>query len=211
MIVAPIVTFIVVAAIGSAVHPLLLKHHPQWLLAMDPRTRWVILVANRLQFWPLLVIVTTRRLVTKPLYYLLGRLYGDGAVRWAERRFDSNTGIIRKVEHLFATAGPVIVFLFPMSLVCVLAGAAEMPALLFGGLALVGTITMVSLLYVFAGAIRGPVDAINRFYSHNFRWLTAVSVLATALWLWSQARKRGSELGSISQLENELGDQPVSE
>ena len=52
--------------------------------------------------------------------------------------------------------------------------------------------------------VRGPVDAINRFYSHNFKWLTVVSVALTLLWFLNQFRKGKSEVQSLAHLEQEM-------
>jgi membrane protein DedA with SNARE-associated domain len=205
LIVAPIIVLVTIGTVANAIHPTLVKDHPLLLVALEPRNRWIILVAEKVSFWPLLIWGTVRRLASDPLFFLLGHLYGDGAVRWAEKRFDGGTGIIRGVEKVFQKAGPVLVFFFPGSLVCVLAGATGMNPVLFAFLNVVGTIVTVSLLYQFASVVQGPVDAINRFYSHNFKWLTAVSIALTGLYVWNQWRQGKSEIQSLTHLEQELG------
>ena len=194
----------VVGTVGNAVHPALVKNHPLWLVGADPRNRWVILVADKVSFWPLLIIATVRRLASDPMFFLLGHWYGDRAVRWAERRFDGGTGVVKLVERVFQRAAPVLVFLFPGALVCVMAGATEMSVGLFVALNVTGTVVTVIALYEFASVVRGPVDAINRFYSHNFKWLTAVSVVLTLLWVLNQFRKGTSEVQSLAHLEDQL-------
>jgi membrane protein DedA with SNARE-associated domain len=73
--------------------------------------------------------------------------------------------------------------------VCVLAGATGMSITMFAICNVVGTLVAVSFYYRLAESIKGPLDAINRFYSHNFKWLLALSVLFTLYWLWDQRRK----------------------
>jgi membrane protein DedA with SNARE-associated domain len=204
-IVTPIIVLISIGTVANAIHPTLVKNHPLLLVALEPRNRWVILVAEKVSFWPLLIWGTIRRLASDPMFYLLGRLYGDGAVTWAEKRFDGGTGLIRGIEKVFQKAGPVLVFLFPGALVCVLAGATGMSPVLFLVLNVVGTIFTVTVLYQFASVVEGPVDAINRFYSNNFKWLTVVSVVLTVLYVGNQWRQGKSEIQSLTKLEDELG------
>lgn len=205
LLVAPIIVLISVGTIANAVHPTLVKNHPLLLVALEPRNRWIILVAEKVSFWPLLIFGTVRRLASDPLFFLLGHLYGDNAVRWAERRFDANTGTVQKIERVFQKAGPVLVFFFPGALVCVLAGATGMSPVLFFVLNVVGTIFTVTVLYHFASVVEGPVDAINGFYGDNFKWLTVVSILLTGLYVWNQWRQGKSEIQSLTHLEDELG------
>lgn len=200
----PIIVLVLIGTVGNAVHPALIKDHPLWLIAADPRARWVLLVADKVSFWPMYTIAVVRRLLSDPLFFILGHLYGDRAVRWAERRFDSGTGVIKLVERLFQRAAPVLVFLFPGPLVCVMAGATGMSVGWFAALNIIGTMTTVFALYEFAGLIRGPINAINDFYSHNFKWLTAVSIGITLLWFLNQFRKGRSEVQSLTNLEQEL-------
>jgi membrane protein DedA with SNARE-associated domain len=139
------------------------------------------------------------------MFFLLGHLYGDGAVRWAERKFDFGTGTIQRIEKIFQKAGPVLVFFAPGALVCVLAGATGMSPLVFFVLNVVGTIFTVTVLYHFASIVEGPVDAINGFYGNNFKWLTVVTIILTVLYVWNQWRQGKTEIQSLVNLEDELG------
>lgn len=201
---SPIIAVLVVGTVGNAIHPSLVNRHPLWLVAMEPRNRYLLLVAEKVSFVPFLVVATLRRLVSDPLFYLLGHLYGDRGVRWIERRMGDGGSLVRTMERGFAKAAPVMVFLFPGAIVCVLAGATGMSPVLFLALNLAGTVTVVSLLYRFAGFFAGPLGAVNRFYAHNGRTLTIISVLLTLYWLWDQRRRGRSELQSISTIEKEL-------
>jgi membrane protein DedA with SNARE-associated domain len=204
MIVTPIIVLISIGTIANAIHPTLVKNHPLLLVALEPRNRWIILVADKVSFWPLLIFGTLRRLASDPLFFLLGHLYGDGAVRWAERKFDFGTGTIQKIERIFQKAGPVLVFFAPGALVCVLSGATGMSPVLFFVLNVLGTIFTVTVLYHFASVVEGPVDAINGFYGNNFKWLTVVTVTLTALYIWNQWRQGKTEIQSLTALEDEL-------
>lgn len=204
LIVGPILVLVVIGTLGNMFHPRLLNDHPLVLVAMEPRTRYLLLVADKVAFIPFLLVATVRRLLSDPLFYLLGYLYGDNAVRWIERRMGDSAGLVRGIERGFARAAPVMVFLFPGPIVCVLAGATGMSPVVFFLLNVVGTITVVTLLFQFAGFFDGPLGAVNRFYASNGKVLTIVSVVLTVVWLVQQRRQGKSELKSVSAIEQEL-------
>jgi membrane protein DedA with SNARE-associated domain len=204
LIVVPILAVVVVGTLGNTFHPTLLKDHPLLLVAMEPRNRYLLLVAEKVSFVPFLLVATIRRLVSDPLFYLLGYLYGESGVRWIERKMGDSAGLVRGMERGFAKAAPLMVFLFPGAIVCVLAGATGMSPLLFLVLNVAGTVTVISLLYRFAELFEGPLGAINGFYADNNKLLTILSVVFTVLWLVMQRRRGKSELESISTIEEEL-------
>lgn len=205
-ILGPIVAVVIVGTLGNMFHPRLLRDHPLWLVAMEPRNRYLLLVAEKVDFVPFLLVATVRRLISDPLFYLIGHLYGDAGVRWIERRLGDDVGLVRAMERGFRKAAPVMVFLFPGAIVCVLAGATGMSPVVFLASNLVGTVTVVSLLYRFAEFFEGPLGAVNRFYSNNNTTLTVISILAVGFWIWDQRRRGKSELRSIGTMERELED-----
>lgn len=211
LIVGPILAVVVIGTLGNMFHPSLLKNHPLLLVAMEPRNRYLLLVADKVSFVPFLLVATVRRLVSDPLFYLLGYLYGDAGVRWIERKMADSGGLVRGMERGFAKAAPLMVFLFPGAIVCVLAGATGMSPLLFLALNVAGTITMVSLLYRFAEFFDGPLGAVNGFYADNNKLLTIISVVFTLLWLIMQRKQGRSDLESISTIEEELEAEPSRE
>lgn len=204
LIVGPILAVVVLGTVGNMFHAPLLKDHPLWLVALEPRNRFLLLVAEKVSFWPFLVVATLRRLASDPLFYLLGYFYGERGVRWIERKMGEGGGMVRVIERGFAKAAPVMVFFFPGAIICVLAGATGMSVMAFVLLNLAGTLTMVIVLYQFAEILGGPIGAINRFYANNTLIITVVSVVLTVYWLWSQRRRGRPELQSLSSIEREL-------
>jgi membrane protein DedA with SNARE-associated domain len=194
----------VIGTIGNAIHPTLVKDHPLWLVAMEPRNRFLILVAGKVEYLPFVIVATVRRLFSDPLFYALGYLYGDAGVRWIENKMGEGGGFVRAIERGFAKAAPIMVFLFPGAIVCVLAGATGMNPILFLALNVAGTVTVVTVVYRFAEVVEGPVNAINGFYGNNSKWLTALSVIVTIIWLLDQRRRGKGEVQSVSSIESEL-------
>lgn len=204
LIVTPIVIVVAFGYAGQAFFPTLLDRHPLALVAMEPRNRNIILVAGEVAFWPLLIVATLRRLATDPLFYLLGRLYGDAGVRWAEKKLGDAGVIVTTLERWFAKAGPLLVMLAPGLYVCVLAGAAGMHPVLFFALNILGTVAMVSLMYWFSDRIDPVISPVTEFIQRYALPLTVVSFALTAVWLMDQRRRGRSELETVDEFEAEL-------
>jgi membrane protein DedA with SNARE-associated domain len=205
LIIVPILAVIVAGNVGNLFHAPLLKEHPMWLVALEPRNRFLLLVAQKgVSFWPFLAVAAARRLISDPLFYLLGRLYRDRAVRWMERKMGEGGGVVRVIERAFNKAAPVMVFVLPGLPVCVLAGATGMSPVLFAALNVAGTITMVTLMYQLSDVLDGPLGAINRFYANNTRTLFIITFVALGLYLVTQYLQGRGELRSVSSIEKEL-------
>ena len=176
-----------------------------WLVAMEPRNRFLLLVAQqKVSFWPFLLVASLRRLVSDPLFYLLGYLYRDRAVRWMERKMGEGGALVRAIERAFTKAAPVMVFVLPGLPVCVLAGATGMRPVVFAALNVIGTFSMVTLMYQLSEVLDGPLGAVNRFYADNTLTLFIVSFVALAAYLVTQYRQGRGELQSVSAIEKEL-------
>jgi membrane protein DedA with SNARE-associated domain len=204
LLVGPIIAVVTVGTLGNAFHAPLLRDHPLLLVAMEPRLRYLLLVAEKLPLLPFLLVATLRRLSSDPCFYLIGHFYGDRGVRWIERKMGESGGLLRAIERWFPKLAPGLVFVFPGALVCVLAGATGMSFPVFLALNVLGTVTVVTVIYNFAELVDGPIGAVNRFYSNNTVTITVISVLLTAYWLWDQRRRGRSEIESISTIEKEL-------
>lgn len=205
LIVTPIVAIVAISTIGNAIHPQLLKDHPLWLIAMEPRNRYLLLVARKVDFIPFLLVAVIRRLLSDPLFYALGHLYGDAGVRWAERRMGEGGGtVIRFYERAFKKAAPIMVFFIPGAIVCLLAGATGMSVPVFVVLNVVGTVLAVTANYYFADVVATPIDAINGFYSRNSRILLVISIAFTVGWVLMQRGRGKGDLRTVSEIEREL-------
>lgn len=211
LIVGPILAVVVLGNLGNLFHAPLLRDHPLWLVAMEPRNRFLLLVADKVSFWPYLVVATVRRLISDPLFYLLGYLYGDGAVRWMERKMGEGGAAVRAIERAFVKAAPVMVFLFPGLPVCVLAGATGMNPIMFLVLNVVGTITVVTLMYQLAEVLDGPLSAVNRFYGDHTLTLFIVSLVLLGVYFLGQYLQGKGDLQSIKSIEDELSAQEGGE
>lgn len=205
LLVVPIIVLAAVSAVATALSPTLLADHPLVLVALEPRNRNLVLAASRVDALPFVVFATVRRVISDPLYFALGHLYGHGAVRWIESRAGGGGGrVVVLVERAFGRAAPLMVALFPGILVCVLAGALRMRTRTFLVLNIGGTVAVVVALRLFSHRLQAPVGTIQEFNDANAGWLTAVAVVLVVGWLAWQRARGSSEIHSVADLERRL-------
>lgn len=201
VIVVLIVLFWVLGTVANALAPQLLVDRPLLLVALEPRNRYLLLTAGRVDLVPYLIWATFRRIASDPVYFALGAIYGDRSLRWLESQAGPRgVRVLRFIERWYARAARPMVFLFPGLIVCVLAGATGMRTRTFLGWNLAGTIAAVLVLRAFAQSLEEPVLAITDWVEANQTWLTVVTVGAVVAYLLWQRRRGGGELASIREL-----------
>ena len=214
LIVAPIIVIFVVGTIGNMIHPTLLVNAPLLLVAMEPRFRYMLLVAPRVDLLPFMVVVLVRRLFADPFLFALGRLYGDSGVRWMERQLQDTIGWVRKVERAFGKAAWIFVLLWPGLVVCTLAGATGMRFATFIILNVVGTVVTTYLAYAASDLVSTPVNWVNNLYSGNQKLFLVISVLSFGLMFLTRRMQGKGEPLSVKEVEKVLteeGAQPPSD
>ena len=190
--------------IATALTPVLAAQHPLLLIILDARNRELIL-ARHVAAVPFVLVGTLRRVLTDPLYWLLGWWYGDRAIRWLEREAGGGA-FVRLTERFFSKAAYPMVFLFPGAVVCALAGATGMPFLAFLAVNVLGTITAVLALRFSSDVLAAPVDAVLDFFNDHLVATTAVTVTLVAVSVLLSRRQNGTEMPSVEELESGLGD-----
>jgi membrane protein DedA with SNARE-associated domain len=202
------VVLAVVGTLATALTPALAARHPLLLIILEARNRNLIL-AREVDFVPFLIVATLRRTLTDPLYFLLGRFYGDRAVRWLEVKAGMGS-YARLMERVFTKASYPAVFLFPGAIVCALAGVVGMRFAVFMALNLAGTISAVLALKVFGDAVASPVEAIVGFFDRHLVATTAVSIGLVVLSIVVGRLEGKTEL-SISDLDELEGSEEPAE
>jgi len=206
LLIGGIVVVITAGFIATAFTPTLATRHPLLLITLDARNRMLILARN-VDLVPFLIIGTIRRALSDPLYWLLGRWYGDRAIRWLETKGGQGI-LVTLTERVFAKARYPMVFFFPGAVVCALAGATEMPFVSFFIVNLAGTITMVSVVRLFGDLVGGPVDAVLGFLNRHLVATTVVTVGLVVLSLVLNRVQGSSGIPSIKELEAEPDGDP---
>jgi len=206
ILLAFIVVLTVTNAVGDILAAGLVKTHPLWLIALNSRKRWILAVVPNTDILPFFIVAVTRQLLSDPLYYALGRWYGDAGARWLERKMGEGGSVIRLLESGFAKAAWPMVVIIPNPIICMLAGAAGMPPLLFYALNIGGTIASIAIFRAFGDVFGGPIQAVTGFLNHYRLPIIAISFVLVALNLLSNRRKGKSEITSPAALERELDE-----
>ena len=199
----------VMANVGDAIFPALtpnpekgVKGNPLLLMMLNTRKRY-LLAAKDIAFLPYFVVAMFGQLLTDPLFYLVGRWYGDAGIRWAERKFGDS---VTQFENLFKSAAKPMVAIAPNNIICLMAGASGMAPRVFLPLNIGGTVVAVLVARWVGDAFSEPLDKVFEFIG-RYRWqLMAVSVAVIGFQLWDQRRKGRSQLESIDTLEHELAE-----
>ncbi len=200
LIVVPIIVLAVVGTVTTALTPALAARHPLLLIALEARNRNLIL-AREVDVLPFILIATFRRVLTDPLYYILGRFYGDRAVRWLEVKAGLGS-YARMMERIFKKASFPAVFFFPGAIVCALAGVVGMRFAAFMALNIAGTLFAVISLKVFGDAVASPVEAIVAFFDRNLVVTTAISITLVLLSIWAGRLENKLSMKDIDSLES---------
>ena len=174
LLVTPIVLITTMGLIASAFTPTLATKHPLLMIALDARNRFLVLARN-VDLVPFVIVAVLRRSFSDPLFYLLGRFYGDNALRWLQKKGGAGD-LVPFTEKLFKKAGYPMVFAFPGAIVCALAGQTGMSPVGFMIANLAGTLTAVFAVRRFSSTIASPVEGLLDFFSRNLVATTAVSI-----------------------------------
>ncbi|MGQ0521383.1 MAG: DedA family protein [Actinomycetota bacterium] len=204
LLLAPIVVLTILAYVGDALAPTLAVEHPVWLILLNTRKRYLALTATSIDPVTFFVVGVGRQMLSDPLYFLLGRRYGDASVRWLERKLGDGAASVTIYEDWFKKAAYPMVAIAPNAIISVLAGASKMRAGVFLALNLGGTVVTLILLRMFGDVFSGPLDSVLEFL-RRYQWpLTALSVALVVVMVVTGRKGGATDLGSISDMEREL-------
>ena len=202
----PIAGFIVATNVGNALFPTLSVERPLLLLALTARNASVLAVANQLDPVSFYVVGTARLVASDPLFYLLGRWYGEAAMTWLDQRAGSNARLLRTLERFFSKAAYPLVFLVPNQWFCLFAGASRMPWPAFLVVNIAGTVARLIVLRLVGDVFQAPIDAVLGFVS-DYRWpLTAITVALVVGQIALDRRKGADDLSAMADLEAAVDD-----
>ena len=192
------------AYVGDALAPKLAVDHPVWLILLNTRKRYLALTATSIDPVTFFIVGVGRQMIVDPLYFILGRRYGDAGVRWLERKLGDGAAGVTIFEGWFKKAAYPMVAIAPNAIISVLAGASKMKAGVFLALNLGGTVVTIIILRIFGDVFSGPLDGILDFL-RRYQWqLTVASVVLVTIQLVMSRKSGRSELASLSEIEREL-------
>jgi len=205
LLVAPIILLVIASNVGDALATTLATTNPLALVALNARSRNLVLVTNELDAFSYYTVATLRLLVSDPLFFLLGYWYGDAAVRWMEKRTRTFGDTLRQIERWFGKAAYPLVFLMPNNYICLFAGASGMPVAGFFAANITGTVVRLYLLRRVGETFEAPIDGLLGFLGEYRIPLLIISVVLVAVVSLMELRKGNSEVDALLKLDDDLG------
>jgi membrane protein DedA with SNARE-associated domain len=183
--------------------------NPLGLLALNSSNKYLLATSVSTALLPATVIATLRLLAPDPLFYLLGFLYGERALRWARNVFPGSDPLFDQIQQADGGFGHILdalVVVAPNNPVCLIAGVAKMDWRRFAVLNLVGTIGRILLMRLIGAIFEDQIQHILDVVADYQKWSTIASVLGVVGYLvWQVVGRRGL-IGGVEELEEELGD-----
>lgn len=102
----------IAALLAHALAPLLVRDAPLLLLALYPSNAHLLLISAKVGLVPLVAVAMARRIAADTAAFLLGRWYGERAVRWIARRAGRRHDLVAGLERAFPRLAQPLVFLF---------------------------------------------------------------------------------------------------
>ncbi len=209
----PMAAFTIALYVGNALAPTLVKDAPVLLLVLSPKLRWLFLASPNVDTHWYFAVPLVRATAVLATYYLVGRWFGDRALRWAESRSGRGLKPVLWIERKFHRARVPVTFLFPGNVTAMLAGSDAMPVPLFFGTALLSVTLRIWLVRALADVFRRPLLGVLDWISDYQLVLTVISIAVVVLWAgWSSRRGVGPEETPEDIVEDfeEIADGPVS-
>ena len=174
------------------------------LTLLNSRNRVLLLTTNQMDAFSFYTAAGLRLLLSDPLFYLLGFFYGDGALRWVERKSSTFGEQLRLFERLFKRASYPMVFIAPNNLICLFAGASGMSVPAFFAVNISGTAARLYLIRSAGETFESPIDSVLDFFKEYRLPLFIASAVLLAFSFLMDRRKGGGELEGILDLEREI-------
>lgn len=202
--VPPLILLVIGGYTGQALFPTLVDSNPTLLILLNPRNANLALVSNDLDALTFYGAASFRLLLSDPIWFFIGREYGDAAIHWLERQSPSYGRMARQLEGWFGKAAYLLVVLAPNNWICLLSGAARMRPVVFISLNLIGTFGRLYLIRVLGDVFSDPLESVRGFISDYQAPLLVVSFSLVGFTMWNERRKGGGELDSLAHLDEEL-------
>ncbi|MCB0977014.1 MAG: VTT domain-containing protein [Acidimicrobiales bacterium] len=193
LVIGTLIAFVIASNLGNAFLSVLVDERPLLFIALNAQNRNLALASGLLDPWSFYVVGFLRLLAPDPLFFLLGRWYGDSAISWMERKAPAYGQLLRQLERWFDKARIPIVAFAPNNPICLFAGASGMSWSSFLAANVVGTVGRLFLIRTFSNWFEGPLGSLREFIA-DYRWpLLAVSIALVVL--SSVADRRGGRDG----------------
>lgn len=206
LVVGTLIGLVVASYAGNIFLSVLVEDHPALFIALNAQNRNLALASGAMTTWSFYVIGFVRLLLPDPLFFLLGRWYGDAAIRWMERTAPSYGRVLRGLEKGFDKAQVPIVAFMPNNPVCLFAGASSMTWGVFLVANVIGTIIRLVLIRAFSSVFEGPLGDLRGFIT-TYRWpILVISLVLVVLSVVSDMRGGRESVGELAHLEEGIAE-----
>ncbi len=192
--------------VGDLIWASLVDSHPDLLIALNPKNRYLALAAPALGPIAFYGIGFARLVIGDPASFFLGRWYGDRAIDWVRRRSRTYGPLVDDGLKLFGRLAHPIVFFAPNSYVCVISGAAGMRPPVFVALNVAGTATRLVAIRWFGLAFGSQIGSLTGWITQYRTPILIVSALAVAVTLFREFRGGDSELAMLRDITGDEAD-----
>jgi membrane protein DedA with SNARE-associated domain len=160
------------------------KSHPAKLIMLSARNRFLVVAVPHISSWALWAVLATARLLAAAVVcHMIGRCYGDRALRWFWRFLGMPQQQVARFEAQVARAEWFVVpFFVGSNIVWALTGAARTSWKRLMPLALIGIAVRLVLLWwlakAFESQLRSVIDWTNRYQLWIIIGSVAIVVIA---------------------------------
>lgn len=206
LVIGSLIAFVVASNLGNLFLSVLVTERPLLFIGLNAQNRNLALASGELDAVSFYVVGFLRLVGPDPLFFLLGRWYGDGAIRWMERRAPSYGELLRMLETWFDKARLIVVAVAPNNPICLFAGAAGMTWGAFMVANVVGTAARLVLVRMFSSAFEDQLGSVRGFIG-DYRWpILALSFVAVGFTLWNDHRGGREDIGDLLHIEDDIAE-----
>lgn len=204
LVIGILIAFVIASNIANAFLSVLVTDHPLLFMGLNAQNRNLALASAEVSVWSFYLVGFLRLLGPDPFFFLLGRWYGDGAIRWLERKAPTYGELVRQLERWFHRARLPVIAIAPNNYVCLFAGASGMAWTPFLVANVIGTVARLWLVRVFSGIFEGPLGSVRSFIG-EYRWpLLAVSIALVLFSIVSERRAGRDAVLDLAAMEDNI-------
>jgi membrane protein DedA with SNARE-associated domain len=205
VVVGGLIAFTISSWTGDLLLSVLIPDRAVILLVLNDRLRNYALASPHLDTVEFYAVALVRLVAPYPLFFLIGRWYGDDGVAWMERRTPFLGRLVRRMEALFSRAAYPLVALVPMNVVCVFAGASGMSMAGFLVAKVIGSIVLLVVARRTSLLFDTPLTAIGEWIGDHRLLVLGVSAVLLGASIWLQRRSQGgTEIDHLAHLDSEI-------
>lgn len=210
VVIGLLIALVACGYVATGFFSVLLSEHPLVFIGLSSTNRNLALASGDLAAWSFYSVAFLRLLAPDPLFFLLGRWYGDSATRWMERKSPSYGQLMRQLETWFTKARIPVVLIAPNNPVSLFAGASSMTWGAFLITNMIGTAGRLVLIRTFSSVFEDLLGPIRGFISDYQRPLLVITLGIVAFTIWSERRAGRNKISDLVHLDEDLSDPDAS-